>query len=440
MPVLKPDLTRLLRSEEGSATIMSLFFVVTSIVLGGLAIDFANRTSSEAKMHATADAVAHAALVLRGNSLDPAVAKLEALKIAEGNMPAAQYGSAVTEPDIEYGVWDGVNRVFTPDVSADQAVRVTVRRIPARGNIIDNLLLRTIGYSGFEAEIVAVFERYRPTCLREGLAAEGRVAITTGNRIARGFCVYSGTHVEMNTDNTFESGSVVSMPNRHDAVLPTDGLAKNPGLEAALRDGYYELAVMDRLQEYIPGATDPTSRHFRDYITSATTVTLDRKAKLDNTAFTPGAIHVLDCTSQTQSAAIHAGTVLSNVVLVTNCQLKLGENVALEDSTIVSTNTTTAAVTGASGIRFGRDDNCADGGGAQLLTYGGIRFPQSIKLFGSQLIAGGAVDFTSDANGVQGASIIAGGTLSGTSAATLGFCNGQGMGDNFDHWYFRMVH
>ena len=88
---------------------------------------------------------------------------------------------------------------------------------------------------------------------------------------------------------------------------------------------------------------------------------------------------------------------------------------------------------------MGRNDNCAKGGDAQIVTVGGVKVPQYLKLFGGQILAGGDVSFTSDANGVQGASIVAGGRVDGTTDSTMAFCAGAGMENNFEAWYFRLV-
>lgn len=61
---------------------------------------------------------------------------------------------------------------------------------------------------------------------------------------------------------------------------------------------------------------------------------------------------------------------------MTNCRMDLGEKVRLEDVVVVNTNTSADPFFGASGVQLGRNDNCAAGGGAQLVTFGGISFLQ----------------------------------------------------------------
>ena len=67
-----------------------------------------------------------------------------------------------------------------------------------------------------------------------------------------------------------------------------------------------------------------------------------------------------------------------------------------------------------------------------------MRFPANMAMFGGQLIARGNVDFAARADGIEGASIIAGGVIDGTSNSTMSRCN-AGMEDNFRSPYYRMT-
>ena len=106
---------------------------------------------------------------------------------------------------------------------------------------------------------------------------------------------------------------------------------------------------------------------------------------------------------------------------------------------IVSTNTAVAAIDGASGVVLGRDDNCAPGGGVQIVTMGGVNFPAQLHVYGSQIIAMGNIDFEANANGIHGVSMVAGGEIDSTSNMDMGFCNGAGLENRFEAEYFRMA-
>ena len=86
---------------------------------------------------------------------------------------------------------------------------------------------------------------------------------------------------------------------------------------------------------------------------------------------------------------------------------------------------------------MGVDDDCGTGGGAQIVTWGGVRVAANLEMYGSQIIAAGPIDFAANAGGIQGASLVSGATIDGTSNMSFGFC-GTGMEDTFQAEYFRM--
>ncbi|MGR3594615.1 MAG: hypothetical protein ACU0B9_19920 [Limimaricola soesokkakensis] len=85
-----------------------------------------------------------------------------------------------------------------------------------------------------------------------------------------------------------------------------------------------------------------------------------------------------------------------------------------------------------------RIDNCQPGGGAQLLTLGGVTFSADLQMHGGQIIAKKDVSFTAGATGV-GLSIIAGGTIDGTSGMTMFACGERGMEGNFHIDHYRLA-
>ncbi len=173
-----------------------------------------------------------------------------------------------------------------------------------------------------------------------------------------------------------------------------------------------------------------------NYIGSAGIVTL-AKGNLKASDFTPGRIHRRACNGG-GTLQIASNTMLRALVLVTDCSVKFGVGVRLENVVIATTSTDAASISAASGLQVGRDDTCAPGGGAQILTLGGVRVPAKMQLFGGQVIAAGDIQFAAQADGIAGASLVAGGEIDGTSNTTMGFC-GDGMEGNFAVPYFRLV-
>jgi hypothetical protein len=126
-------------------------------------------------------------------------------------------------------------------------------------------------------------------------------------------------------------------------------------------------------------------------------------------------------------------------VIVTSCQIKFEQGVKIINSVVATTNTSSKSMTSSSGLQVGLNDNCAVGGGSQLVTAGSMDFPADLQIYGSQLLAKHDVSFAANANGIQGAAIVAGGEISGTSNMSMGFC-GIGMENNFHAEYFKLIY
>jgi len=428
-------LRRLLKEEEGSATILALFFVLISAVLGGLAIDFNKAMARRTHLQVTTDAVAHAALYTRErSSKEDAINK--ALAIAEVNLPSNRHGEALRPSDIEFGVWDLDTRTFTPDPNSKSAVRVSAHRVRERGNAVSNILLRMVGFDTFDLSRAAVYVTYQPTCFREGFVAQQMVDVQSNNSFQNGFCIHSNDHVKVSSNNYFGEDTIVSMPNTDHLQLPRSGFESNTGLEDALRDNGYQMRMINRLDKLIADLSNNSSTTRPDYITTPSVEYLDGK-KVDGSEFEPGKAYVVTCTGGA-AMMIKDGGVISNTTIVTDCAIKFGQGSTLENAVIATTDTSAKSINAPSTLQIGRNDNCAPGGGAQILTMGGVDLAADMRMYGGQIIAKGDVSFAANANGIEGASIISGGQISGTSNMTMGFC-GDGMEDNFHAEYFRLV-
>ena len=464
-----PALQEFGRSEDGSMTAGGLIFMVIFLAVGGLAVDVSNAISQRTALQVNADAVAHAALYVRNKTLTASAddAKAAALALGEGNMPTSRYGRVLTANDIEFGVWDATTRSFTPSATSRSAVRVLTHRDAAGGNEVATYLLKFAGYESWDVRTSSVFEIYVPDCLREGFVAENLVDIQSNNSYFNGFCIHSNDVVSINSNNYFEEGTIVSMPDTGNLDLPGSGLETNEGLADALRYGAMQIRLINALRE-VPTAPYATgTQAMWEYIQLATrngqlsyltapprniTIVngrprsatpgsdvveagrdlLDRDGVL---ALRSNAVNYLYCSSSSTQLQIRQA--LTNVVMITNCQISFGTGGALENGLIATLHTGAASISGSSDTRIGRIDDCAAGGGAQLVSLGGMNFASGISIHGSQLIALKEIEFAANGEGLRGTSIISGDTVSGTSNMSMGLC-GSGM-DILSMDYFRMV-
>ncbi len=448
---LNAKLKRFSRREDGAMTVFGLYVMMIMATLSIFSLEVANLMSARSQLQMSADAAAHAALYYR-DTHTAAEARKMAVRVAEFEMPPDRFGTVLKPEDIKFGLWDYATQTFKIDETSRKSVMVSTKRSDSNLNPIQGFVSNWIGKDTWNVMTPAVFTTYRPSCLREGFVADGVVDIQSNNGFANGFCVHSNTKVSLNNNNTFEAGTVVSMPDVNNISLPKSGFDTNDGLKQALRSSYYRLRIVNRLANVIDGIKTGDPEYIPPYITSTTPIALSKR-KLTIADFTPGRIHTLDC-GTSGKATIDAGgehkfqgeetisnsepDALSKVVLVTSCDVKFSAGSVLEDVIIATTSTAPKSISAPSSLQVGRDDNCADGGGSQILTMGSMDYAADLKIFGGQLLAQKDINFAANADGIQGASMVAGGQVNGTSNMNMGFC-GTGMANNFEAEYFRLA-
>ncbi len=475
--LLKSIPQRFIRNEDGAYTVFGLFLTVSMIVVGGLGLDVANAIMMRTHLQVAADAAAHAAILARDTESE-SDSKALAVKVAHASMSLTRFGDTINANDVQFGEWNSATQTFLAVAGSREAVLVNAQRAADRGNAMATYFLRFIGMNDLTVVSQSVFETYRPTCFREGFVAQGRVDVQSNNNYVEGFCIHSNSHVEVNNNNTFENGVIVSMPNEGDLVRPSSGWGSNPGLQNAVRSGAYRIRILQRVEAMIAGFDDPMTGYFNAEYLNDPAITNDLAPGTITAAdWTPGTVHSFDCgtlgslptamndavddgTAKIIRVAaggngngngngnggggggtvkIASGETLVRGVIYTDCEVDIGSGATLESVLIISESTSADAVSGAADITLGRDDGCAAGGGSQVITRGSFRIPAKLNIFGGQILAKGNIDFAANANGIEGVSMVAGGEIDGTSNSNMGFCNGAGMEHTFQAEYFRMA-
>jgi hypothetical protein len=464
------QLAKFTASDSGGMTAGGLIFIMIFLAIGGLAVDVSNAVSQRTQLQLTADSTAHTALYVRNYTLtaDPDDAKAAALALGEENMPEAFFGDVLSAADIEFGVWDASTNRFSPDANSRTAVRVETHRDAAGENEIATYLLKFAFFDSWNVRTTSVFETYVPPCLREGFVAEDLVDIQSNNSYVDGFCIHSNDVVSMNNNNYFEEGTVVSMPDAGRLDMPPAGYGSNEGLVEALRYGAIQIRLINALREVPSSPFGTGAQAMWAYIQLAArdgqlddltatprqiTIVNGRPAPAtaddneveagrdlldrdDNLALRSNAVNYIFCSSSSTQLQIRQA--LTDVLIITNCQVSFGSGGALENGLIATLHPSSSSISGSSGTRIGRVDNCGVGGGAQLVSLGGMNFASGVSIHGGQMIALKEIEFAANGDGVRGTSIISGDTVSGTSNMAMGLC-GTGMEDNLSLDYFRMV-
>lgn len=426
--------------EDGAMTAFGLLLTIAMICVGGLAIDVANAIMTRTHLQVAADSAAHAAIMAREQQSEED-AKTTALAIAHSAMPVQKFGDTIRAEDIHFGRWDAANNTFIISPGSDEAVMVSTQRLLERGNALTTFFLKFVGVWSMDVVTASVFETYYPTCYREGLVAQERLDIQSNNIYREGYCLHSNSHIEMNSNNTFENNVIVSMPDQAELVIPSSGWTSNPGLETAVRSGSYHIRILQRIDDIIAGYKTPGDKYYRPAYFSSPSATqpLSVNAQIDTGDWQPNTIHTATCNGN-QRLRIQSNAVLRNGVIETNCRIIIGSNAALENVLIISESTDLRAIDGAAGVRLGAVDDCDPGGGVQIVTRGGVRFTANLQMYGVQILAMDMIDFEANGNGVFGVSMVSGSEIDSTSNMDMGFCNGSGLENRFEAEYFRMVH
>ncbi|MEW9921043.1 Tad domain-containing protein [Marimonas sp. MJW-29] len=440
--------------EDGSATILSLFFLLICLVMGGIAIDFNKAMSERTRLQVAADAAAHAALYTR-ETKTTGEARQVALDTVASMLPENKFGrSALTSADIIFGKWDPETQTFTANEGSRSAVKVSAQMVEDRNNASRNILLRMIGFDTFNIGVDSIYTTYYPGCFTEGFVSEQIVDIQSNNSFTDGFCIHSNTYVSLNQNNYFEPGTVVSMPNINDLDIPESGFKLNEGLGTALREGKYRMRLLSKLPGIIDSFWGAEQDHLPPYVDHgyAYNIEFDQfpglplneeppKKKYTMSVipyhFAPNAVNRKYCFGKS-SITLEAG-LYSSFLLITDCKVNFANGVVLEDVVIATTSEDISSFYSGQGLQLGRDDNCAEGGGVTLMTLGGFKAAASLSAFNAQILAMKDIEFAAKADGVVGASFVSNGRIDGTSNMSMGYCKNRGMENAFRAPYFRMV-
>lgn len=426
------------RDQSGAISLFSLQIFVIALLLGGLAVDLSNALAGRAQLQATADAAAHAALYTREfGSADRA--REAALTITEASMPRAHYGQVLTPDDIQFGHWDRAGDVFRIDALSREAVFVSTRRYSEQKNGLGTFFLRLIGLDSWDLTTGAVFETWRPACLHEGFVARGRVILQSGGLYRSGVCIHSNAFISLGSNNFFEPGTILSMPDKREVATTAGVVEATPGLGEALRDASYRLRVVNRIDLIAKEILNKDSPFWRDYITIKDPLLLGPEADMGPGTFMAGTIYLITCTDPDQRFDLNNDTVLLETVLVTNCRVAISAGTTIEDATIITTNRSPKALSAASDIIIGKMDSCEEGGDVQILVAGGINFASNVRIFGGQVVAGGNLSMSAEEDSILGASVQAGGQMNLALKGSVGSCAGKGMGRMFEFNYFRLA-
>ena len=446
---------RFLSDTSASVTIWALFNLVLVLFFAGLALDINNAVRSRTQLQGAADAAAHAALYARMKNGDTTGAAAAGIKIAEANMPTSLFGEVLATADVEFGNWERTSRSFTPG-AGDTAVRVTTRRLDARGNSVGTFLMELLGVATFELNTSSVWDFEDGICATndtdgipgEGFFAIGVVDMQTGNKFGSGFCIHSETYVKLSTDNTFMKDVYITMPDPTELRMPESGWTNNEGIHDALhRNGYpllhsFFAKPSGYFYQMVSSFDSPnllTHDEVEITVGGGDVLTQDM-VQAAKDSVTTGLTPIVRVKCSGNSFSIGQDETISDVSLVTDCKVKFLSGSALENMTLVTTSTDIQSISGPSGTTWGNSGFCDDTdlGTVTVMTQGSIQMPADFEAHGLEILAAGSVNLAAKANGISAINVVAGGSIDITAQSDFGFCAGDAP-NSFKIPAFRMV-
>ena len=399
------------RSEEGWVMVWSMFFLLALALAGGLTVDFANGIRRKMPLQVSVDAAALAAVI---DLPDSDAATLAGMDIAESYI---KDGALTIEPeDFVYGKWDTATGTFDPDATPFDAVRVTAGRETSRGNAVSTYLLPFAGVGHFDINVSALARsKSDQSCKGGGFFSNQKVNSGSNNGYKDNFCLYGRTGVKIGSDNSFDPGVDVVMPNL--ALLEQS--SNNTGLAEALLEDDISLTMPGRVPTILAAMRSGTLSGMPGFITHGPVYL----STITDT--TPLAAHTLYIVSDV--ASLGSNRSLANIAIVAQKEVMVGCYVTLNNLVFASSD----KVLFGSNNTIGLAGYCASGKySANAFSPSNIEFGSNTYRRGMQFAAQGMIKLGSDVAGAEGVYAESLGDLEYGSADVLGGCP-NGLASDF---------
>ena len=207
LPLLARRAGRLVVSEDGSASIWSIFWMTMMMIVSGFTLDVSNAYRVRALLQATADASALAAVRALP---DAEAARTVAMDLAQVNMPVSGNGTVVLPSMVQIGAWDRETNTFEAGATPYDAVKVVAARGNGAGLDVPTFLVGLLGKQSWQ---IAASSTAR---VRSGVGSgsqslcPGAILISTqdfqmggNNTLTDGVCVHGEVSVHFGGSSYF---------------------------------------------------------------------------------------------------------------------------------------------------------------------------------------------------------------------------------------------
>ena len=221
--------------EDGWVTPWSLFLVVTFLMIGGLAVDYANGMMTKAKLQAVSDAAALAASI---DLPDETKATAAGLEYAAKHY-TSEDGSLIVAEDFAYGNYDSGSDTFTIGATPVNAVQVIANRTGSRSNALRTWLLRLVGFNTLNvvtSAVAATEVTAGSACENGGFFSNSEIISGSNNDYIDNFCLYGYDGVKIGSDNSFEEGTYIEMRRTRDFQKGSSNSIPSGTVRAATHD------------------------------------------------------------------------------------------------------------------------------------------------------------------------------------------------------------
>ncbi len=469
---VRAQLREFRNDESGVGTVLSLFFAIMFLLIGGVALDGTNLWRNHQLMQNTADSAAHAAVVQLALGNSESQATQAALNSVQANMPTSAYGNLHADGfgNVNLVKYDPETNLVT-STGTPNAASVTLHRNDVSGNPVDTYVLRIADYltigdptdlSHWDLSVtgVATVANTRRCNSTDGVYAQDAIRVSSSNSFGPGYCLHSQTEVWMPQQNSFAPTAGISMPDLEDCsnkctnsanpgagdaafetnllmpdmnafILDTEAAFLSANGSNSTKDDFFfgkslEISALAALED-AGVSTSGLGRGDVVYLT---------QAQFESATDIPsGLTYSVSCNANGNGGntrltidASNGGDDLRDVAVVTNCSLEFGSQANVESSLLLSTRqSATATVTASSGAIVGTSNSCNSDKQSIIMALGNMHAPADFAGSNISVLVDGDIHLSASSSSSTirhyGLSLHASGEIDIASNHDFGSCN-----------------
>ncbi len=433
---VRQSVRRFLSDEDGFVTHFALTVLILVILFAGLSVDSGNAWRVRTHLQAAADAAAHAAII---ELPDEIAARNAALELAVANLGADS--TAIKPEQIQFGNWDPDTRTFSKNDTPINAARVVAMRTGS--DAVPTFFLKLIGFKSWDVVVESVAYKSTDACVTADISTNDTIKLSKGEEFYNGYCIEALKSVELKEDSGFDNDNRIMVPKVTDVSLPAGSVLATvvgrgtKSSSASLTYGDV-ISAKSTISAPFVADIDALATNYLDsyyakqpsYINTVAPVIEISAKDVKKTSFIPGRIYRVICgDGQGDKAEFDKKSDVSQVVIVSECKVKIGEESRFEDVVLVARATGGNSVEVGKKVRLGKEDDCAAGGGVSIYTAGDFKSEEKLEINGLYISAKGKVTIRNKADGINGLTIAADGKVEIKERASFGTCKG-GAEDN----------